>query len=187
MSALITDASGSRWLQAPGWQSACRRGRRVPAGYCSNLAIAAAIIKPQGSCQGRRRRDQKAGISSWPKATTGTPRVSSASSVLGMSRMALAPAQTTMTGVRASSSRSAEMSKLVFRAAVHTANAAGGEHRNCRPGAPPSWWLRPWWRRCGALRSAKAKSARESFITFLACASPVIAASSDPGMQACHQ
>jgi hypothetical protein len=38
----------------------------------------------------------------------------------------LAPAQTTATGVRASSCRSAEMSKLVG-AAVHPADAAGGE------------------------------------------------------------
>ena len=46
-------------------------------------------------------------------AMTGTPRVSSASSVFGISRIALAPAETTVTGVRANSSRSAEMSKLV--------------------------------------------------------------------------
>ena len=44
-----------------------------------------------------------------------------------MSRIALAPAETTMTGVRASSSRSAEMSKLFSAPLVHAADAAGGE------------------------------------------------------------
>ena len=45
-----------------------------------------------------------------PTATTGTPRVSRYSSVSGTSRIAFGPAHTTATGVRASSSRSAEMS-----------------------------------------------------------------------------
>ncbi|OPZ36275.1 MAG: hypothetical protein BWY99_02056 [Synergistetes bacterium ADurb.BinA166] len=47
-----------------------------------------------------------------PKPITGTPWVSSTSSVRPMSRMDFAPAQTTATGVRASSIRSAEMSKV---------------------------------------------------------------------------
>ena len=58
---------------------------------------------------------------------TGTPRVSSTSSVLGRSRIALAPAATTVTGVCASSCRSAEMSKLVSAPAMHAADAAGGK------------------------------------------------------------
>ena len=56
------------------------------------------------------RRAQKNGISSSPSTSTGTPRVSRYSRVRGTSRMAFGPAQTTATGVRASSSRSAEMS-----------------------------------------------------------------------------
>ena len=44
--------------------------------------------------------------------TTGTPRVSRYSMVRGRSRIDFAPAQTTATGVRPSSSRSAEMSSV---------------------------------------------------------------------------
>ncbi len=59
---------------------------------------------------------------------TGTPCVSSHSSVAGRSRMALAPAHTTATGVRTSSGRSAEMS---------VAEAAG------RPSGPICRWTPP--------------------------------------------
>src|SRR3954447_4496096 len=45
-------------------------------------------------------------------ATTGTPLVSRYSSVAGTSRMAFGPAHTTAVGVRPSSSRSEEMSKV---------------------------------------------------------------------------
>src|SRR5579883_941471 len=55
---------------------------------------------------------------------TGTPRVSRYSRVLGRSSRALAPAQTTATGVRASSSRSAEISK-------------DSEAPRCTPPMPP--------------------------------------------------
>mmetsp|Transcript_4513 Transcript_4513/g.9709 ORF Transcript_4513/g.9709 Transcript_4513/m.9709 type:complete len:331 (+) Transcript_4513:397-1389(+) len=55
---------------------------------------------------------KKAGNSSVPYAATHTPCVSKYSSVRGMSRTDLAPAQMTATGVRASSVRSAEMSML---------------------------------------------------------------------------
>ena len=48
-----------------------------------------------------------------PKPITGTPFVSSTSSVSFRSRIAFAPAQTTITGVWASSSRSAETSIVV--------------------------------------------------------------------------
>jgi hypothetical protein len=57
-------------------------------------------------------------------------QVSSTSSVFGRSRIALAPAATTVTGVRASSCRSAEMSKLCFGPAMHAADPAGGEDRD---------------------------------------------------------
>ena len=92
-----------------------------------------------------RRRDPgqpgvEPGTSSIPTDTTGTPRVSRYSRVSGTSRIAFGPAHTTATGVRASSSRSAEMSKVAWRraraaaqrAAVHAADAAGREDPDAR-------------------------------------------------------
>ena len=66
----------------------------------------AAIEAASSSRSGEGRplsRDQKAGRASWPTVTTGTPSVSRTSSVLGMSSSALAPAETTVTGVSANS------------------------------------------------------------------------------------
>ena len=56
--------------------------------------------------------EKNAGNSSVPYPTTAAPCVSSTSNVRGMSRMDLAPAQTTATGVRPSSVRSAETSRV---------------------------------------------------------------------------
>ena len=87
-----------------------------------------------------------------------------------MSRIALAPAETTMTGVRASSSRSAEMSKL-FSAPLWTppmppvANtlmpASAAAIIVAATVVPP---VRP-------SATAKARSARDSFMAPVACAS----------------
>ena len=84
-------------------------------------------------------RAKNPGSSVWPTATTGTPRVSRYSSVAGTSRIALGPAHTTAIGVRPSSSRSDEMSKVgrprrrraghAERAAMDAADAARREHR----------------------------------------------------------
>src|SRR6187200_538922 len=67
-------------------------------------------------------------------ATTGTPRVSRYSRVAGTSRMALGPAQTTATGVRPSSSRSDEMSKVGWDPVPPDAGAT--------PARAP-WWTPP--------------------------------------------
>ena len=78
----------------------------------SNSAMDCASFKRRGMAN-VLCLDQKAGSTSTPRPMTGTPLVSSTSSVLPRSRIALAPAQTTITGVRDSSSKSAEISKLV--------------------------------------------------------------------------
>jgi hypothetical protein len=57
-------------------------------------------------------RVKNAGNSSVPYPSTGTPSVSSTSSVRGRSRMLFAPADTTITSVRANSCRSAETSMV---------------------------------------------------------------------------
>jgi len=54
----------------------------------------------------------RAGAEEHPKTAVDTPCVSSVSRVRGMSRMDLIPADTTITGVRESSSRSLDMSRL---------------------------------------------------------------------------
>jgi hypothetical protein len=56
--------------------------------------------------------DQKAGKLVCPKVITGTPRVSKTSNVLGISKIALGPAQTTEIPVFANSCKSAEISKV---------------------------------------------------------------------------
>ena len=89
-------------------------------------AIAAGSSRRSGA--GRPlSRDQKAGSASWPKAITGTPRVSSTSRVFGRSRIALAPEATTVTGVSASSIEVGGDVEARLGAAVHAADAAGGE------------------------------------------------------------
>ena len=94
-------------------------------------------------------RAKKPGTSSVARPTTGTPRVSRTSSVRGTSRIDFGPAQTTSTGVRASSSRSAETSRLDSPprwtppmppvAKTRMPASAGGDHggadRGARPGA----------------------------------------------------
>src|SRR4051794_29206907 len=91
---------------------------RIPLG--SPSAWCAAITAASSSADSTRwstgsplDRLKKAGNSSVPTPITGTPRVSSTSRVRGRSRIDFAPAETTVTGVRASSSRSAEMSNVV--------------------------------------------------------------------------
>ncbi len=54
-----------------------------------------------------------------------------------MSRMLFTPADTTATGVIASSVRSAEMSKRVRCPTVHAADAARGEHADAGQGSEP--------------------------------------------------
>ena len=56
--------------------------------------------------------DQKAGKLVCPKVITGTQRVSKTSNVLGISKIALGPAQTTEIPVFANSCKSAEISKV---------------------------------------------------------------------------
>ena len=63
---------------------------------------------------------------------TGTPLVSSTSSVLGISRIALAPAQTTATGRAAQLFEIGRNIEGQFRAAMHAADAAGGEQPDAR-------------------------------------------------------
>ena len=55
---------------------------------------------------------KKSGKSSVPYEMTGTPIVSKYSSVFGMSKIDLTPAQITLTGVFDSSRRSADISKV---------------------------------------------------------------------------
>ena len=73
-------------------------------------SAASAALSTRSGARNPLLRLKKPGSSSVPQATTGTPRVSSTSRVRGTSRIDLGPAHTTATGVRASSSRSAEMS-----------------------------------------------------------------------------
>ena len=103
---------GSRPRPGSGWR---RAGRRAGRGgrACGGRGRWRRGRRGGAAPAGPLSRDQKAGSASWPKAITGTPRVSSTSSVFGRSRIALAPLATTVTGVWASSSRSAETSKLV--------------------------------------------------------------------------
>ena len=71
-----------------------------------------------------------------PTATTGTPRVSRYSSVSGTSRIAFGPAHTTATGVRASSSRSEEMSRDGRWPIDRAAMARRRCHRSRTPAIP---------------------------------------------------
>ncbi len=77
---------------------------------------------------------------------TATPLVSSVSSVPARSRMALAPADTTATGVRPSSVRSAETSRLSL-APRWTPPMPPVANTRCRQALRAAWWRRPWWRR----------------------------------------
>ena len=82
-------------------------------------------------------RAKKPGRSACPTATTGTPRVSRYSSVAGTSRIAFGPAHTTAIGVRPSSSRSDEMSKVGWRCRAMCGGAGrrarrDGRHRSRR-------------------------------------------------------
>ena len=81
-------------------------------------------------------RAVKPGTSSAPTTTTGTPRVSSTSSVAGTSRIDFGPAHTTTIGVRASSSRSRRDVQRRRRPP-----RAPGARRRCRR------WRRPGSRR----------------------------------------
>ena len=124
-------------------------------------------------------RDQKAANASWPTEITGTPRVSSTSSVLGRSRIAFAPAETTVTAVCASSCRSAEMSKVdsaprctppmppVAKTAMPAARAAIIVAATVVDPVPP-------------VARQTARSARESLATLLACASASSCSGSSP-------
>ena len=80
-----------------------RRGRGGDVGHRA--------LGPGCRRSGRRTRVAR----SWPIVTTATPRVSRYSSVAGTSRIDFGPAHTTATAVRASSSRSDEMSRVVAR------------------------------------------------------------------------
>ncbi len=116
---------GSDW-QPTARRANQRRAHPMGAGDVRSSSMRNGAGKPAS-------RDQKAGQGCPARtAMTGTPRVSRTSSVLGRSRIALAPAQTTVTGVCASSCKSAEISKAGFGAMVHPADAAGGE--NLDPG-----------------------------------------------------
>ena len=77
----------------------------ITAAICSALSQTWSTASPLSGV----KKAGKAAVR-WP--ITGTPCVSSTSKVLGMSRIDFAPAETTATGVRPSSIRSAEMSKL---------------------------------------------------------------------------
>mmetsp|Transcript_31589 Transcript_31589/g.73526 ORF Transcript_31589/g.73526 Transcript_31589/m.73526 type:complete len:204 (+) Transcript_31589:1503-2114(+) len=72
-------------------------------------AASSALATERGVTQ-PDERVKKAGNSVLPMESTGTPCVSSTSSVRPMSRIDLTPAHTTATGVRPSSTRSAETS-----------------------------------------------------------------------------
>mmetsp|Transcript_10916 Transcript_10916/g.33662 ORF Transcript_10916/g.33662 Transcript_10916/m.33662 type:complete len:250 (-) Transcript_10916:276-1025(-) len=76
---------------------------------CTSAAASAASSTRSGVGQ-PEFRVKKAGNSSVPSAATATPLVSSTSSVRGISRIDLMPAETTHTGVRPSSDRSADTS-----------------------------------------------------------------------------
>ena len=107
----LTRSKGISASGGTGWHTNAPPGMpSAPRSACAR-AINAGSSMRKGAMM-PERRDQKAGSSSVPWAITGTPRVSSASNVSGRSRIALAPAHTTITGVCASSSRSADMSKL---------------------------------------------------------------------------
>ena len=70
--------------------------------------------------------------------------------------------------------------EALFRALVHAADAAGGEHLDAGQTARRSSWPRPSCRRCVPAATAKARSARDSFIAPRSCAS----ASRSPSRQA---
>src|SRR5450759_597279 len=106
----IPDPSpGARWIRT-------RAASAARSGTCCGAGIPDA-------------REKKPGSSSVPTATTGTPRDSRTSSVPATSRIAFGPAHTTTTGVRASSSRSTETSRLGGRrvpSGARTASNAPG-------------------------------------------------------------
>eukprot|EP00962_Isochrysis_galbana_P021416 scaffold6319_cov107-Isochrysis_galbana.AAC.9 len=97
---------------------------------CTSSAASRGVSTRTGAAH-PDRRVKKAGNSSAPKAATATPLVSSTSSVRGMSRIDLMPADTTHTGVRPSS-----VSLAAPVHATHTARhedvdlgAVGEQHR----------------------------------------------------------
>ncbi len=103
------------------------------------MAASAAAAASSGTDWGAgipEPREKKPGSSSVPTATTGTPRVSSTSSVAGTSRIALGPAQTTTSGVRASSSRSTDTSRLGGRTRL-SGPAEGSKAPAWTPPIPP--------------------------------------------------
>mmetsp|Transcript_40864 Transcript_40864/g.91680 ORF Transcript_40864/g.91680 Transcript_40864/m.91680 type:complete len:242 (-) Transcript_40864:235-960(-) len=84
-----------------------------PKRVCAAMTLATSSSVAQEHGTGRPDEGvKKAGKVLVRKPMTTTPCVSKYSSVLGMSRMDFAPAQTTATGVRPSSVRSAETSQL---------------------------------------------------------------------------
>ena len=127
-------------------------------------------------------RDQKAGNSSCPTVMTGTPSVSRISSVFGRSRIALAPAATTVTGVSDSSRRSAEMSKLVSAprcAPPMPPVAKTSIPARCAPIIVAATVVAP----VPPVARHAARSARESLATPFACASVSSVGASRPDVE----
>ena len=120
-------------------------GRPRRAGACaSRAAMAAASSSRSGAGEPASRATRTPGTLSCPKAMTGTPRVSSTSRVFGNVEDRLgAGADHGHRGLRQFRQVGGDV-EAAFGAAMHAADAAGGEAARSRQGAPGSSSPRRW-------------------------------------------